>query len=397
LSSIYDIKLNNNNNDITDVSQKPRKQLVLEGLDLILSLFVAVGQQRLFPRKIMTKHTKGQMTVYSKEQILFWFECAKYEDCRINAYPAFISEAEEQDYKQGINLNLFVPNILFIDLDIEHFNSKEELDRWLNRILKNIANVLHGAKPLVLWSGHGYHIIIPVNAKEALEQFQDFEPYTKEPSKGFLQFAARYLSLHKSDPFNNSAFKSCLLRVPFAFNSNCLEEGVDPEVKIAQQWNTSKSPPEIDNLLFEFQTFLVDVKLKAELKQEKNASDKLSHSKAQTSDRYTTVTPWIECLLQVGIDDYRKRATSLILAPYLIYKKGLACDQSAQVIREWLIDKCQPIRSLDFNPEKKIKEALFYSRQNKILHMRFDTLKQSNPGLHKLLVERMGRIMVRQQ
>lgn len=46
-------------NNVTDVPQDQRKQLVLEGIDLILALFVAVGQQRLFPRKIMTKYTKG--------------------------------------------------------------------------------------------------------------------------------------------------------------------------------------------------------------------------------------------------------------------------------------------------------------------------------------------------
>jgi hypothetical protein len=131
----------------------------------------------------MTNYTKGQMTVYSKEQVIYWFGQANYEDCRINAYPAFISEAEEQDYKQGINLNLSSPNILFIDLDLKCFKSKEELNKWLDKILKNIANTLHRVKPLVVWSGHGYHIVTPVKATEALEQFEDFEPYTSEPSK----------------------------------------------------------------------------------------------------------------------------------------------------------------------------------------------------------------------
>ena len=81
MSSIYDLKPNNN---VTDPSQKPRKQLVLGRIDIILSLFTTVGQQRLFPRKIMTKHTKGQRTVYSKEQIIYWFERANYQDGRIN-------------------------------------------------------------------------------------------------------------------------------------------------------------------------------------------------------------------------------------------------------------------------------------------------------------------------
>ena len=64
---------------------------------------------------------------------------------------------------------------------------------------------------------------------------------------------------------NNPGFKSCLLRVPYTFNSECVNEGIDAEVKIVQQWEGSKPLPEIDNLRIEFQTFLVDKKLKTEL------------------------------------------------------------------------------------------------------------------------------------
>ena len=53
-------------------------------------------QQRLLPRKIMTGRTKVQVTAYSVEQIIKAFEEANYEDCRINAYPAFLNEAEEK-------------------------------------------------------------------------------------------------------------------------------------------------------------------------------------------------------------------------------------------------------------------------------------------------------------
>ncbi|MFY9872092.1 MAG: hypothetical protein WAK17_20470, partial [Candidatus Nitrosopolaris sp.] len=83
----------------TDINQEKqrRKQLVLEGVDLILSLFIVVGQQRLFPRTIMTKNSNGQIVVHTKEQMLYWFEQADYQDCRINAYPAFLSKAEERD------------------------------------------------------------------------------------------------------------------------------------------------------------------------------------------------------------------------------------------------------------------------------------------------------------
>ena len=83
-----------------------------------------------------------------------------------------------------------------------------------------------------------------------------------------MQFAERFLSLNKADTANNPGFKSCLLRVLYTFNSECVEEAIDAEVKIVQQWDSSKSLPDIDNLLIEFQTFLVDKKLKAEIKEE---------------------------------------------------------------------------------------------------------------------------------
>jgi hypothetical protein len=53
--------------------------------------------------------------------------------------------------------------------------------------------------------------------------------------------------------------------VPYTFNSRCVDEGIDAEVK----WESSKPLPDIDNLLIEFQTFLVDKKLKAEMKESK--------------------------------------------------------------------------------------------------------------------------------
>jgi hypothetical protein len=247
---------------------RERRQKVLEGISIILSVFSIAKQQRLFPRKIMTRLTR-QVTVYSIDQIIKAFEEANYEDCRINAYPAFLNEAEEKDYENGINLNIFTPNILFIETDLSDFSSKEEIDKSLHTILKHITKTLGGSKPLVLWSGHGYHIIIPVKATEALEHFEDFETFTKKPSNEFLQFAKIYLSLNKADKANNPAFKSCLLRVPYTFNSKCINECIDPEVKIIQEYDIEQPLPEIDTLIVEFMTFIADKKLKEDIELKK--------------------------------------------------------------------------------------------------------------------------------
>src|SRR4029079_806313 len=140
--------------NLLDTKVNLRRQKVLEGINILLSLFSIVKQQRIFPRKIMTKKTGRQVTVYSIEQMMRAFEDTNFEDCRINAYPAFLNEAEEKDYENDINSDIFAPNILFIDLDQKDFSSKIELDKTLTKILKHISRVLYGSKPLLLWSGN---------------------------------------------------------------------------------------------------------------------------------------------------------------------------------------------------------------------------------------------------
>jgi hypothetical protein len=360
-----------------------RKQLVSDGIDLILSLFIAAGQQRIFPRSIMTKNLNGQIVVHTKEQILHWFEQANYQDCRINAYPAFLSKAEERDYYKGTNLNLFSPNILFIDLDAKSIDSNTSLEKALKQILMNIASLLYDVKPLVLWSGHGYHIIIPVNAKEALENFTDFIEYTTEPSKEFLQFAERFLSLNKADTANNPGFKSCLLRVPYTFNSKCVDEGIDAEVKIIRQWDSSIPLPDIDNLVTEFQTFLVDKKLKAELKE--NKRKKFNTSRISTT---TNILPYVDRLLHMSIPDYRKFAISLILAPYFVNIQHLSDMEAFCRINEWLL-KCSKVRNLEPSVsyfDDYTRKAIERARSSGIKSLKFqETLKVKNKALYEML------------
>ena len=359
-----------------------RKQLVSDGFELILSLFIAAGQQRLFPRTIMTKNLNRQIVVHTKEEVLYWFEQADYQDCRINAYPAFLSKAEERDYDKGVNLNLFSPNILFIDLDAKRFDSNTLLQKALKQILKNISSLLYDVKPLVLWSGHGYHIIIPVNAKEALENFTDFMEYTTQPSREFLQFAEKFLSLNKADTANNPGFKSCLLRVPYTFNSECVNEGLDAEVKIVQRWDNSKPLPDIDNLLIEFQTFLVDKKLKAEL--EENKRKKFITSRISTNN----ILPYAERLLHMSIPDYRKFAISLILTPYFINIQHLSDTETFCRINEWLL-KCSKVKNLEPSVaylDDYTRKAIERARSSGIKSLKFEeTLKVKNKALYEML------------
>jgi Primase X len=379
--------------NILDNEIAVRRQKVLEGINILLALFSTVKQQRLFPRKIMTKKIRGQVTVYSIEQMMKAFEDANFEDCRINAYPYFLNEAEERDYDNEINLDIFAPNILFIDLDQKDFSSKSDLDKTLNKILKHISKVLHDSKPLLLWSGNGYHIIIPVESIEALEHFEDFKGLTDKPSSEFLQFAKSFLSLNKADKANNPAFKSCLLRVPYTFNSKCFIENVDPEVKLLQEFDSSKPLPRIDNLLVEFVTFLIDRKLKIDLQTERYAKEKVQSNDIQSSKPITSPTStaitYVEKLLKIGISDYRKNAIGLILAPYFVNILKLSDDESFIRIKDWAL-KCNNINAL--KPSIKdfdiiIKNAIKRAKVTGIKPLKFnDTLQFKNKKLYDIIL-----------
>ncbi|MFL6364896.1 MAG: hypothetical protein ACJ719_06790 [Nitrososphaeraceae archaeon] len=135
-----------------------------------------------------------------------------------------------------------------------------------------------------------------------MEQESKVAPFD-QPSQIFLKFAAQFLSNHKSDTNNNPAFKSCLLRIPGSYNSKYTEQ-----VKIIQRWDRHR--PKANSLYYDFYFYLADRKLK-EFNMQRN----------QTASYQGNTIPWIEKLLQTPIDDYRKNAVNLILAPYLINVK----------------------------------------------------------------------------
>jgi hypothetical protein len=90
-------------------------------------------------------------------------------------------------------------------------------------------------------------------------------------------------------------------------------------VKIIHQLHSSQQqPPELDNLLIEFQTFLVDKKLKAEINQKQ-----IIITKRNDSDSYNTnnIIPYVEKLQ--SIPDHRKFAISLMLTPYFVNIQNL--------------------------------------------------------------------------
>ena len=93
---------------------------------------------------------------------------------------------------------------------------------------------------------------------------------------------------------------------------------------------------------------------------------------------------WIVRLLNTPITDYRKLSIWLILAPYLSNKRGLSYDESYSIIRS-LVDKCNQVKRLDFNPHYRIKAAL--RGPQGFLPISKENLGNENYELYRLLQE----------
>lgn len=112
---------------LTLVSKKQDHQInkkmkdIEKGLDFIL---YHLEEPTIFPRTIMTKKLEYQRIVNSKERVLQYFRESNFIDCRINAFPAL---------KEGPT---WIPELLFIDLDLSNFISKRSLQVALNKALK---------------------------------------------------------------------------------------------------------------------------------------------------------------------------------------------------------------------------------------------------------------------
>jgi hypothetical protein len=370
---------------ITDeiVKDKDDKIILREGIDFIFSHF----KEPLFPRTISTFATNNaQITVYDRQDIFEYFKAANYLDCRINAYPA------HSEYK-GINRQ--PANFLFIDMDLKDFKSMDALDKAKNNTLGKIEKVLgEDFKPTVLWTGNGYHIYEPLEGfiLEEYDVFSEFADSLKKQNNKdlttmFMCFAERFFTDNRNDGHHTPTVKSCMLRVPYTFNSKCISESKNSEVKIVRKWNSQK--PAINYLLRDFRHYLINEKLQEKMKYQRRGQQ--NHSKINEYDQTSIITPnnnsniIYERLLQSQIGDFRKNAADLILIPYLVLIRKLSDSEVYNIIRNWL-DKCNRSRPLDPNyTDNRIMYAIRQSRQKQILPMSLETIKQHDEKLYNLL------------
>jgi len=346
-----------------------KENLIKTNLDFILGHF----SDPLFPRTIMTKALGYQKEVFNKHELLAYFKASSYQDCRINAYPAYT------EYK-GINLT--APSFIMIDLDLKDFElSIEKLDIILNKTLTKINDVYHGAHPTVLWTGNGYHIYQPVHGfiLEEIDRFASFiDPFKKDLTSRFMQFAENFFTDKKGDSQHRPSIKSCLLRIPGTINSKC-----NQEVKIAQRWDGIRPP--INYLLRDYRTWLVSEKISEKVENKSSRNYRKSYSNTCIDYNGTGTIQWIEKLLQTSLADHRKYAIWRILIPYLYNIKNLSDNDVVNILQNWL-SKCNVMRTLDFNMQYLIKQNIRNRRKYRYLPISFHNLKSENQGLYNTIL-----------
>jgi hypothetical protein len=359
---------------------------VQDGLDFILNHF----QEPVFPRKIMTRQLGYQVEIFNKEEALEYFKSSNYEDCRINAYPAFT------EYN-GINRTPI--SFLMADLDLKDFADEEDsnkkentaflLKKALNKTLQKIKETI-GGNPTVLWTGNGYHIYQPVSGF-ILEEYETFYEFTKYVDKDltsmFIQFAEEYFTDYAADRLHNPTVKSCQVRIPASLNSKCIIKEQNTEVKIIQKWDGNR--PFIQPRLRHFRIWLIQKRIDdiKELKKQEKKHAKFQMTLAKNHERTNTIK-WIEKgILEDPLSDHRKYIIWRILSPYLLNVKKLPKEEAYSIMKEWL-DKCNKLEKLNFSPKIKIKDGLKGASKG-YFPISMEKLKEENRQIYDLVLNRM--------
>jgi hypothetical protein len=213
---------------------------------------------------MMTFTSNGFISINSKEEILQRCREADNKECLINAYP------------ESLEINGMLiqsPNFILIDLDLSLCTTcvypVRKLDYLLKQTLKQIKEEIHG-QPTILWTGHGYHIYLPVQISildNELEFSKERFPnlfslnnryYDYYVSEVFMQFAERYLTGGKADLSHRPRYSNCLVRIPDTYNMDSLIKGTTSleksRVKILQEWDGNEI--DINPLIPEFKEWL---------------------------------------------------------------------------------------------------------------------------------------------
>jgi hypothetical protein len=346
------------------------------GLEYVLTHCVPSEDGVIFPRKIYTHDLSYQREVCNKNEAMYYFEKSKYLDCRVGAYP----DQPVLTKYFGIE-NRIPPSLIMIDIDKSQFQTDRALRTALSKTLSNIREMLGSARPTVLWTGNGYHVIQPIEGV-VLEDIEDFNEFV-QPSMNFLRFTEWKLSNGKMDFQHNKtvSFGNCLLRIPGSHNSKCVVANGDiadekTEVRIIQKWDSNK--PHIKSLLGSYYVYLVDQKQK---------NNRVYRDEPRWHTNNNQIIPWIENLLRTPLPDHRKTIIWLILSRYLINVRGITYEDAFSDIKKW-VTICNKQKSLyPGHFDSIIRDRLKQAIKDKKYPIGLSRLSRDNIELYNLLLK----------
>jgi Primase X len=372
------------------LSIQEREKKVLEGLRLIVKHLDDSTPVWATGRWISTYVNKGSgkeqrfSVVYSEQEAMARCKAANFLDCRIRAY-----HDVNDDYTK------MAPSTLVADLDREHFKTTEEFELATENTYANFNKMLDG-RPTQMWTGNGYHFLMPQFAIiiEKIERFKKF--YSLKPSMMFLRFEEQYLTGNKADPChsNNQSFGNCMLRIPGSLNSNqvrfndkgeIVDISSEAEVRVVYGRHWDNFRPPIEPLLPRHYIWLqaaVARKIDREIESIKYNCNNSTWAKKGTKNSKTI--HWIEKLLNTPLDDYRKYSIKFILARYLMNIRGLSRQETSDILSTWL-NRCDSICRLRFDTDREITKALDMVQE--YLPLGQDTLKHKFAVLYTRLEE----------
>jgi len=127
------------------------------------------------------------------------------------------------------NVNSYInksiaPSQLLVDIDRNQFDTNELFELAGENTYSNFQNML-GCEPTWLWTGGGYHFILPQSVIKPLEEIEDFSQFS-QPSRKFLEFEEQLLTYNNADQSHSStvSFKNMYMRIPGSLNSMMIVE-----------------------------------------------------------------------------------------------------------------------------------------------------------------------------
>jgi hypothetical protein len=368
-------------------------QHVADGLDFMLAILPSGNE---FPRNILVGSYQEPYKVWNKADILYRYKAMLYEDCYLNAFPNYQWMIDNGDLPPTYRPP---PNHLMVDLDREDFVDERAFQQAVDFVKANISKHIKGITgkyPIIVDSGNGYHIHVPMpgirNSFEEVPEFAQFK--TDKPSELdqiFLRYLENKLTGGKADKRHKPSVNSLMFRVPGTINTKARDRGrAHPYVRVVEghkhvnmliareRWmphsfkvNNASRPT--DELLNDFYLYLMHKKVDSRVEDSERTEKRLWQSlEPKRADADIGIIPWIEKILQVGVEDQRKDLLFWLLAPYLITIKRLDHEQAFDILDGWLA-KCNEVRRL----EPKLSE--FRRRVNHCLKHCTDKLEDKEP------------------